>query len=367
VTHAVGDFLITQWLFSTAGGKYDIDLAESCAQVQSAADVVIDRDLRLDYSPDRGQVETRQAVADLYAGACGPDGVVVTHGGQEALYLFYRTFLSPGAHVITTVPGWQQSWEVPRAAGCSVTELVWRPGDPFDTEALREALRPETSLVILCSPGNPSGCMLTDDEWTSILAILDGAGVWLLSDEEFLADLSTSTIRRYPRCLSVSSLSKMYGLPGLRMGWAATASAEGRAAIERMINYKRYTSIANSPICEQIALDVLSDLGSQQNRYQSLLRDGAELLTKFAALHSGVISVVPPQGTPFAWVQLDAAISSFTLARRLLDEYRVLIMPGEVFATEHGFRLTYARPTDVLSAGLDRLGDLLEKVRLRPT
>jgi len=362
MTYAVGDFLITQWLFSS-GGKYDFDLAESCVQVQSTADVVLDPQLLLDYSPDRGQSEARHAVAELYAGACTLDDVVLTHGGQEALYLFYRTFLRPGDHVITTIPGWQQSWEVPRAAGCVVSELVWRPGDRFDVEALRKALRPETSLVVLCSPGNPSGCVLTEDEWTAILAMLDRAGVWLLSDEEFLPELSTSIIRQYPRCISVSSLSKKYGLPGLRLGWAATASAEGRAVIDKMINYKRYTSIANSPICEQIGLHVLSNLVPQQERYLSLLREGAKLLDEFAARNSDVISVVPPQGTPYAWVHLDPTISSFGLARRLLDEYRVLIMPAEVFASEHGFRLTYARPTDVLSSGLDRLSTLLATFR----
>src|SRR5207247_598961 len=101
----------------------------------------------------------------------------------------------------------------------------------------------ETRLVILCSPGNPSGCALTEEEWTAVLAMLEPAGIWLLSDEEFLTDLSTSAIGRYPYCISVSSLSKIYGLPGVRTGWAATASAEGRAVIEKMINYKRYTTI----------------------------------------------------------------------------------------------------------------------------
>jgi len=187
----IPEFVLTEWLFGTARGNYEIDLGESCAQIQDLADIAIGRDLPLDYSQDRGGVQLRGAIADLYAGACTADGVVVSHGGQEALYLLYRTLLNPGDHVITTVPGWQQSWEVPKAVGCAVSTLRWRPAEPFDTEALRAMIRPETVLVVLCCPGNPSGRALSEREWDEIVAIVDHADAWLLSDEEFELDLSS--------------------------------------------------------------------------------------------------------------------------------------------------------------------------------
>jgi aspartate/methionine/tyrosine aminotransferase len=359
---SVGDYLITQWLFAIAGGRFEIDLGESCAQVQTLADLKVEGDLRLDYSLDRGDVATREAVARLYAGGRSADDVLITHGGQEALYLFYRTFLKPGDHVITTVPGWQQSWEIPRAAGCSVSLLSWRPGHPFEPAALEEMLRPETSVVVLCSPGNPSGCALTEQEWTAILDLLDRAGVWLISDEEFLTDLSQSVIGKYSRCMSVSSLSKKYGLPGLRLGWGATASAEGRAIFEKMVNYKRYVSMTNSPLCEQVGRVVLADVERQNERYLTLLQTGLPELAKFAAAHEDVISLVQPQGTPYCWFNLDPSISSQDLAMRLLEEYSTLIMPAEVFGSANGFRLTYARPIEVLDAGFERFGELLKRI-----
>ncbi|HEY1618158.1 MAG TPA: pyridoxal phosphate-dependent aminotransferase [Streptosporangiaceae bacterium] len=357
-----GEFLITQWLFSTAAGNYDIDLAESCAQLQNVADLSMETNMLLDYGPQRGRADGRELVARQYGGTCTADDVMLTFGSQESLYVFYRTFLSAGDHVITTVPGWQQSWEIPRACGCEVSMMPWTPGEPFDAGALADLVRPETRLLVLCSPGNPSGCVLTDEEWSAIVSVLDRTGIWLLSDEEFLTDLSRSAIWKYPRSLSVSSLSKMYGLPGLRLGWAAVSSDEGRQAMAQMVNYKRYISLANSPVCEHLGVGVLADFGNQSERYQGLLASGIDYVTSFADSFRDLVTLVPPQGTPYAWFNLHAPITSMELAQRLLAEHRTLIMPAEVFGTEMGFRFSYARPAEVMEAGVDRFSTLLKEL-----
>jgi aspartate/methionine/tyrosine aminotransferase len=357
-----GEFLITQWLFNAAAGKYDIDLAESCAQLQNIGDLSMDASMVLDYGVERGRADGRELVARQYGGTCTPDDVMLTFGSQESLYLFYRSFLSAGDHVITTVPGWQQSWEIPRVCGCEVSMLQWTPGEPFDTAALADLIRPDTRLVVLCSPGNPSGCVLTDAEWSAIVSVLERAGIWLLSDEEFLTDLSQSVIWKYPRSLSVSSLSKMYGLPGVRLGWAAVSSDEGRQVMTRMVNYKRYVTLASSPVLESLALGILADYDAQRERYQGLLRSGIDYVISFADSFSDLVTLVPPQGTPYAWFNLHAPITSMELARRLLSEHRTLIMPAEVFGTEMGFRFSYARTAEVMSAGIDRFGALLKEL-----
>jgi len=129
-----------------------------------------------------------------------------------------------------------------------------------------------------------------------------------------------------------------------------------------MVNYKRYTTISNSLICERAALTALAGLPAQRNRYTSLLRRGIGTLHEFSEVFAEKVTLVPPEGTPFAWFDLNTSISSLDLANRLLREYRVLIMPAEVFGGDRGFRLTYARDPAVLVAGIDRLGALLKAV-----
>lgn len=130
-----------------------------------------------------------------------------------------------------------------------------------------------------------------------------------------------------------------------------------------MVNYKRYTTISNSALSELIAVSALADHEANARRYAGLLKRGREALERFAAATTGRLSLVTPQGTPFAWFHLDSEessrVSSLELSEQLLAEQRVLVMPAEVFGAERGFRLTYARPADVLTEGLTRLERLL--------
>jgi aspartate/methionine/tyrosine aminotransferase len=352
----IATYSIQQWLFSEARGRFDIDLAESGVQFQLLGDLRLDPDWGLDYSADRGIEELRTAVARLY-GHEDPsaDRAVVTHGAQEALYLLYRSLLSPGDHVVTTSPGWQQAWEVPRHIGCEVTVLPWRPGTPFDTEALARAVGPRTRALVLNSPGNPSGCVLGPEDWDAVLGIARAHDLWVINDEEYLLDFADSVVHRHPRAVSVSSLSKVYGLPALRIGWAH-APAD---LAERMVNYKRYTTVSNSVVWEQAAVHVLAERGRHLDRYRSLMAPGLRRLRAFVQAHAPQVRLVEPAGTPYAWLDTDLPTTSRELAERLLREQRVLVMPAEVFGAEHGLRVSFARPEEVLDEGLGRLGKVI--------
>ncbi len=357
----IGEYTIQRWLFDTAVGRFDIDLGESGVQFQRFGDVQTDPDWELDYSLDRGAEETRQAIAALY-GQADPQRVIVTHGAQEALYLFYRSFLRAGDHVITTTPGWQQAWEVPAHIGCRVNRLYWRPGSPFDLEALAAAIRPDTRLLILNSPGNPSGRTIDPDTWGSIIALADRHDLWIVNDEEYLIDFDDSVVNHYDRSVSVSSLSKVYGLPALRLGWAVTQPA----VLEQMVNYKRYTTVSNSLVAERIAHAVLADRKRQLARYTALVTSGRDRLLSFADSRRDQLELVPPSGTPFAWFHLRTDEPAKAFAERLLVDYGVLVMPAEVFGAERGLRISYARPDGVLAEGLARVGRALDRIPAPP-
>ncbi|MGD3108488.1 pyridoxal phosphate-dependent aminotransferase [Streptomyces sp. YGL11-2] len=354
----IATYSIQQWLFTEAHGRYDIDLAESGVQFQRLRDLTLDPDWELDYSLDRGQPELREAVAGLYQRSGAGDGIVITHGAQEALYLLYRSLLTAGDHVVTTSPGWQQSWEVPAHIGCEVSVLPMRPGEPFDAEALARLITPRTKLLVLNSPGNPSGYCFTEQDWTVLLDVARAHDLVVVNDEEYLLDFADSIVHRYPKALSVSGLSKVYGLPALRIGWAVGAPE----IISAMVNYKRYTTVSNSWVWERVAVDVLTDRERHVRRYREFVDAGLGRLTRFADEYASHVRLVPPAGTPFAWFNLRTSATSQAVVERLLDEERVLVMPAEVFGSEAGLRVSYARPAEVLDEGLNRLGKVLSSM-----
>ncbi|MEU6551291.1 pyridoxal phosphate-dependent aminotransferase [Streptomyces sp. NPDC046915] len=353
---SIPEYAIQRWLFDEAQGRYDIDLAESGVQFQLLGDLELEPEWELDYSLDRGRPELRAAIAEMYGGpALSADRVAVTHGAQEGLYLLYRGLLRPGDHVVATSPGWQQAWEVPRHIGCDVTVLPWPPGTPFDSEGLLRAIGPRTRLIILNSPGNPSGCVLTEGEWDTVVAATAERGIAVVNDEEYLLDFAGSVVHRHPHGISVSGLSKVFGMPALRLGWLCAAPE----VVEAVVNYKRYTTVSNSLVWERAAEAALRRRAEHVARYRRLVGPGLRILEGFARRHADRVRLVAPQGTPFAWVDTLARTTSRDLAERLLRQHRTLVMPAEVFGAERALRISFARPVDVLEEGLERLAKVL--------
>lgn len=354
----IATYDIQHWLFQVAPGRYDFDLAESGVQFQCLGDLKLESSWGLDYSLDRGIPELRRSIGHLYGVTETGITSLVTHGAQEALYLLYRSLLESGDHVIVTAPGWQQAWEVPQEIGCEVSVVEWTPGARFDVAALARTISARTRLLVLNSPCNPSGCRLTQQEWDAVVELAEAHGIWLVNDEEYLLDFADSVLHKYSRAVSVSGLSKVYGLPALRIGWAAGP----QSLIERMVNYKRYTTVSNSVVWETVAVQVLAERAKHVERYLSLTEPGLAALRAFAEDNSEHLSLVTPAGTPFAWLHTDLPLSSQAFAEHLLDKERLLVMPAEVFGSRNGVRLSFARPLDLLEEGLERVRRALADV-----
>jgi len=160
----ISNYQIQDWLFSIANGHFDIDLAESGIHPHHINDIQFSKNYDLNYSLDVGQEELRRIIANMYQ--VNYKRVLITNGSQEALYLFYRSMLSPQDHVITFVPGWQQSWEVPAHIGCEVTKihLNREHGYQINIKNIVGNLKPNTKLIILTSPNNPLGIVVDEHD-----------------------------------------------------------------------------------------------------------------------------------------------------------------------------------------------------------
>ncbi|MGW4112936.1 pyridoxal phosphate-dependent aminotransferase [Actinosynnema sp. NPDC004786] len=343
-----------QWAFEDTPGRYEIDLGNSYVPVRDLADLAVPAGLALGYGSDVGTSRLREAVAARYGEGADPDRVLVTHGAAEALYLLFTTLLRPGDRVLTFLPGWLPSVDVPVHLGCRVQTVARTDDMAVDLDAVRAAAGPDLRLVYLDSPGNPGGRRATDAQVTALADLVAATDGYLVLDEEYRLDLAGSPAGRHPRVVSVSGLAKVYGLPGLRIGWLH-GPADVVAGCAR---HKHYTSIANSVLCEELAAGVLDRHEEFAAAYDAAVAPGLEVVAEWADRHADLIRVVRPEGTPFAWASPTSGEPSLALCRRALD-VGVLLMPGETLGSDRGVRLGFARDPATVAEGLRRITPLL--------
>ena len=351
MTNAMPVYTIQEWLFTEAEGKYNIDLAESGVQHQYLNNLSYDKYQHMNYSLDSGSTKLRKEVASHYGSHI--DNICITHGGQEALYLFYNSFLNKSDHVITFSPGWQQSWEVPKHLGCEVDIISLNSKNNFqiDLDNLNNYIKINTKLIILNYPNNPTGVNIERKILDKLINLCEDNNIFILNDEEYLINYSDSIVNKYAYSASVSSLSKIYGFPATRVGWLVGP----QNIVADMVNYRRYITVCNSALCENLALDILKNKLKHIDRFNKLTIPGLEILKQWAD-DNKMVELIQPDSLPFAYVMLDSKVNSDDFCKKLLKEQGVLLMPSSVFNhQENAVRITFARDEKILKEGLRRI------------
>lgn len=346
-------FKIQKWLFDEAAGKFVTDLGESGVYRQNASILRMDPSWDLDYSLDQGSSQLRDVLERLYYFKRGKDSIV-TSGGQEALYLLYSVLVQPGDEVVTTTPGWQQSWSVPQHLGAHVKKVPLEGkyhSSAAVADSVIESISSDTRLIALTNPNNPLGTVLDEKSITRIATAANKVNGRVLVDEEYMPHYRSSAVHLGDNVIVVSSLSKIHGVPGLRIGWAIGPVD----IIQEMVNYRRFSTVANSTLSERFAEQVLRQHDAHVTRFTQLSESGKKLLWDMLG---GIdrLDLIESHGTPFTWVRLPDEIDPDELSWRVLDECQVLVMPSSVFETpENAIRVTHARETQTLRAGLEHL------------
>ncbi len=343
-------YTIQKWLFDEAEGRFDIDLAESGIQYHHVNDLTIDYNYDLNYSLDRGKLELRKAIAEMYS--VSEDNIAITNGAQEALYLFYRIFLSDKDHIITFTPGWQQSWEIPHITGAEVTKIRLRAEENYrlNIDTIKNSIKSNTKLIIFSNPNNPTGVLLSESELLELTQLCEKNNIFMVADEEYFTDYQNSLIKKVKHSCIVGSLSKVYGFPGLRLGWLISDQKN----IEAVVNYKRYVSVSNSSLCEYLGIKILSNYKVHLTHYANLVSEGYNILRNWIA-DFPILDITQPEGTPFAYIKLSNNINSYQFCRSLLKNQKVLLMPAEVFEDEFAIRVSFGREKNILMPGLAKV------------
>lgn len=310
-------------------------------------------ELGLGYGETWGADPLRAAVAAGYD-ECEPDDVLAFAGAEEAIYWLMQVLAGPGDHVIMTVPNYQSMETVARAGGAEVTGILldesagWR----LDVDAVRAALRPNTRLVAVNFPNNPTGALPDHDTWRALVQLCAERGIRLVADEVYRG-LELDPARRLPQAadllptaVSVNVMSKSYGLPGLRIGWVA---CRDHAVLEVLERHKHYTSICNAGPSEFLATVALRAGERIQARNRDIIAANRPAFDAFFAVHADRFDWAPPDGGCVAYPRYRGADGVEAFCRDLVERAGVLLLPASIYASDLA-----AAPTDRFRIGIGR-------------
>ncbi|UCC63240.1 MAG: aminotransferase class I/II-fold pyridoxal phosphate-dependent enzyme [Anaerolineae bacterium] len=322
----------------------------------------------LNYPQANGTVELRENIAALYPGAT-PDNVLVTVGCAEANFITLQTLLSAGDEMVMMLPNYMQIWGLGHNYGLQVKafHLHEERGWALDLGELSDAVTDKTKLIAACNPNNPTGCILTEAEMDAIVAAAERVGAWLLADEvysgaERLSDVQAPSFwGRYDKVLAMNSLSKAYGLPGLRTGWVVGPAD----TVDDIWARHEYTTISTTMLSNKLATIALSPQVRPRllQRTRDYIRRGFPILDGWLESHEGTFTLIPPQAAAIAFARYHLDVNSTRLVNRLMREKSVLIVPGDHFGLDHHLRISYGLSPDYLRAGLDRIHELIVELQ----
>ncbi|MGA3057094.1 MAG: aminotransferase class I/II-fold pyridoxal phosphate-dependent enzyme [Candidatus Limnocylindrales bacterium] len=316
------------------------------------------RELRLGYTESSGDPALRMEIAGLYEHLTADD-VLVFAGAEEADFALHNVLLGPGDHTIVVRPAYQSLAEVARAAGAEVSRVELRPenGWRLDVSEVRAALRPNTRLIVVNEPHNPTGSLSDRMTFDRLVELAAESGARLIVDEvyRFLeldpADLLPAGADALETGVSIGVMSKSFGLAGLRIGWVATRD---RALLARLAAFKDYTTICGSAPSEVLALIALRARDRVLARNRAIVAANLPLLDAFFERWAGTFEWVRPRGGSIGFPRLLADVPIDRFAEDLVRETGVLLLPGTVFAdTGNRFRIGFGRTN--LPAAVERL------------
>ena len=324
------------------------------------------------YTPNAGLPPLRQALADymngLYGTALGMERILVTGSGTLALTIAAQALLSPGDTLVTHAPTWPNLSGIQQLRGAHVERvpLVLRDGRwQLDLQQFFDACGPKTRALLVNSPSNPAGLMLTDNEQQEILEFCRRRGLWLIADEVYNrivydrqhAPTFADKISAEDQVLIVNSFSKTWAMTGWRLGWL-TIPASLLGSFEMLTEY---TNSCSPPATQLAGLCAVQQgepyLRESLARWHESLR---LLLEAFAQLPR--VHCPQPDAAFYAWFSCEGMTDSYAFAREILHEARVGLAPGVAFGPEgEGWlRLCHAVAPEQMARALERLSPVLK-------
>lgn len=329
-------------------------LSSSDSQTRSVAEILnLEPDARarfeaiqLGYTETIGGFDLRRAISSIYS-TTQPDQVLVLSNAEEGIFVLYNALLAAGDHAIIETPCFNSALEVAKATGADVSEWQLHFDDNWqhDLAALEKLIRPNTKLMYICTPHNPIGRVMPRAIFEALIDLAASRQIIIFCDEVF-RELEHDPKNRLPAIsdayehgVSLGSVSKSYGLPGLRLGWYATRD---QAIFTKALAFKNYTTICASAPSEFLAALALRHRQVLLQRNLEIVQRNLPLLEAFFTRYSSLFSYVAPTGSPMVFPKVHLPnVEAF--CERVVQEISVLLLPGSTYDQPHHARFGFGR------------------------
>jgi aspartate aminotransferase len=325
------------------------------------------------YTPSSGIPELRQAISDKFKADNGldykPSQIIVSNGAKHSCYNAILATCQPGDEVIIPAPFWLSYPEMVRLAGAEpvIVQTKEENGWKMTAEEFQDAMTPRTKLVIINSPGNPTGAVYSREELSALVEVAVDEGIFILSDEIYeklvyggATHVSTAAISKeaYNQTITINGFSKAYSMTGWRLGYLAAPEP-----IAKAIDAIQSHSTSNP--CSFAQKGGLAALKGDQNPVNDM-RAEFDLRRQYmlGRLQSiARVTVVEPLGAFYVLANISAfGLKSSDFAERLLSKHHVAVVPGVAFGDDRTIRLSYATGLDIIKKGLDRIEEFCKSL-----
>lgn len=365
-------FAVEEWMNAwEVGAKYNI--AETCVDSISMNELfeLTGEDKteflnrlcarRLSYGDIEGLPEFRKGVCGLYK-TLNIENIVPTHGASGANHHVFYSLISPGDRVVSIMPTYQQLYSIPESYGADVQILHLSKENNYlpDLEKLRRLVTPKTKMICINNPNNPTGALMSEQILREIVEIARSADAWILCDEVY-RHLSQedgwcpSIVDLYEKGISVSSMSKVFSLAGLRLGWIAT---HDMSVVKSCLSHRDYNLVSCGVFDEMLEAAALKHRDKLLERSRKIVRENLQILDDWVGSEPHVSYVKPKAGTT-ALVYYDLDISSYEFCEEMYKKTGAFVTPGDCFEVPHSMRIGYAYGKQDLIDGLKAISEYI--------
>lgn len=346
--------------------QIEYDIGESAVKTLALEDIGIDlNNVLLRYGYHKGRPDLREVIAEQYPGL-SPENVIVTTGASEANFVVVSALVKPGDQVVVEHPNYPSLYEVPRSLGCHVSLFTLKFENRFrpDLEELKRMITSETKMISLTHPNNPTGSMISEADLMAVVELVESFDIILLFDETYRhmaygENLLPPAASLSDKVVSISSMSKCYGLPGIRTGWLATKNT---AILDEVLAIREQVSISNNALSEEITQTVLQNKESYLQGARDRIERNRDIVANWMNRQTHFEWIPPEVGVVcLPRIKPHVNIDPEELFRLLAEKYRTFVVPGRCFEMDsRHFRIGFGADAEEIKTGLARVNEAME-------
>lgn len=309
---------------------------------------------RLTYGDIEGNPKFLEGVSGLYK-TIEMENIIPTHGAAGANHHVFYSLINPGDRIISIMPTYQQLYSIPESYKADVQIMQLKQSNSYlpDLDELKRLAIPGTKMICINNPNNPTGALISNEMLKEIVKIAREVDAYVLCDEVYRHLTQDdvwceSIVDIYEKGISVSSMSKVFSMAGLRLGWIATHDMD---VVRSCLSHRDYNLVSCGMFDEIIAGIALEHKEKLLERSRKIVRKNLAILDQWISNEKHVYYTKPQAGTT-ALVYYDFDMPSYEFCERMYHETGAFVTPGECFEEEHSMRIGYASDSDVLKDGL---------------